>query len=164
MWCSISRGWFSSALSHLVFARIDHCSGFLGREEFWDLSLFNRKFCFRQEDIPSSLTPGSALFPIQAQQQNRLCLNSHGAHWPEQWLSGCAAGDTQRPLETPWLSPVGGKSARWLSFDKVWLFWFHSSTHILAWRIPWTEALSRLRSIGLQRVGHDWSDSGRTHT
>ena len=30
----ISRGWFSSALSHLVFARIGHCSGFLGREVF----------------------------------------------------------------------------------------------------------------------------------
>ena len=31
----------------------------------------------------------------------------------------------------------------------------HSS--ILAWRIPWTEP-GGLRSIGLQRVRHDWSD------
>ena len=29
----------------------------------------------------------------------------------------------------------------------------HSS--ILAWRIPWTEKPARLRSMGLQRVGHD---------
>ena len=29
----------------------------------------------------------------------------------------------------------------------------HSS--ILAWRIPWTEELGGLWSIGLQRVGHD---------
>ena len=29
----------------------------------------------------------------------------------------------------------------------------HSS--ILAWRIPWTEELDGLRSIGSQRVGHD---------
>ena len=29
----------------------------------------------------------------------------------------------------------------------------HSS--ILAWRIPWTEELSRLRFIGSQRVGHN---------
>ena len=29
----------------------------------------------------------------------------------------------------------------------------HSGT--LAWRIPWTEELSRLLSVGLQRVGHD---------
>ena len=29
----------------------------------------------------------------------------------------------------------------------------HSS--ILAWRMPWTEELGRLQSIGSQRVGHD---------
>ena len=29
----------------------------------------------------------------------------------------------------------------------------HSS--ILAWRIPWTEEPGGLRSVGLQRVGHD---------
>ena len=29
----------------------------------------------------------------------------------------------------------------------------HSS--ILAWKIPWTEEPGGLRSIGLQRVGHD---------
>ena len=29
----------------------------------------------------------------------------------------------------------------------------HSST--LAWKIPWTEEPGRLRSMGLQRVGHD---------
>ena len=29
----------------------------------------------------------------------------------------------------------------------------HSS--ILAWRIPWTEEPGGLRSIGLQKVGHD---------
>ena len=32
----------------------------------------------------------------------------------------------------------------------------HSST--LAWRIPWTEEPGRLQSMGLRRVGHDWSD------
>ena len=29
----------------------------------------------------------------------------------------------------------------------------HSS--IFAWRIPWTEELGRLQSMGSQRVGHD---------
>ena len=29
----------------------------------------------------------------------------------------------------------------------------HSST--LAWKIPWTEEPSRLRSMGSQKVGHD---------
>ena len=31
----------------------------------------------------------------------------------------------------------------------------HSS--ILAWRIPWTEELGRLQSLGSQRVRHDWA-------
>ena len=26
----------------------------------------------------------------------------------------------------------------------------------LAWRIPWTEELGKLQSVGLQRDGHDW--------
>ena len=33
----------------------------------------------------------------------------------------------------------------------------HSS--ILAWRIPWTEELGRLQSIGSQTAGHNWSNS-----
>ena len=36
----------------------------------------------------------------------------------------------------------------------------HSS--ILAWRIPGTEESGRLQSIGMQRIGHDESDSART--
>ena len=35
---------------------------------------------------------------------------------------------------------------------------------ILAWRIPWTEEAGGLQSIGLQRVGHDWSDLACTHS
>ena len=31
----------------------------------------------------------------------------------------------------------------------------HSST--IAWKIPWTEDLGRLQSIGSQKVGHDWA-------
>ena len=39
----------------------------------------------------------------------------------------------------------------------------HSS--ILAWRIPWTEEPGRLRSMGSQRVEHDWvAKHSRTHT
>ena len=32
----------------------------------------------------------------------------------------------------------------------------HSST--LAWKIPWTEEPGVLPSVGLHRVGHDWSN------
>ena len=31
----------------------------------------------------------------------------------------------------------------------------HSST--LAWKIPWTEETGQLQSMGLQRVGHDFT-------
>ena len=33
----------------------------------------------------------------------------------------------------------------------------HSST--LAWKIPWMEKPGRLQSMGLQRIGHDWTTS-----
>ena len=38
----------------------------------------------------------------------------------------------------------------------------HSSIH--AWRIPWTEEPGWLQVMGLQRVGHDWSDLAHSHT
>ena len=34
---------------------------------------------------------------------------------------------------------------------------------IPAWRIPWTEEPGGLQSMGWQRVGHDYSDTARTH-
>ena len=37
----------------------------------------------------------------------------------------------------------------------------HSS--ILAWRIPWTEEPGGLLSMGLHRVGHNWSDLACIH-
>ena len=37
----------------------------------------------------------------------------------------------------------------------------HSS--ILAWRSPWTEEPGRLQSVGLHRVGQDWSALARPH-
>ena len=33
----------------------------------------------------------------------------------------------------------------------------------LVWRIPWTEESGSLQSIGLQRVGHNWSNLACTH-
>jgi len=30
-----------------------------------------------------------------------------------------------------------------------------TSSSILAWKIPWTEALGKLQSMALQRVGHN---------
>ena len=52
--------------------------------------------------------------------------------------------------------------------QELWVWWFSQkdpleegmTTHssFLAWRMPWTEKPGRLQSIGLQRVGHDWSN------
>ena len=57
-----------------------------------------------------------------------------------------------------------GKSRTWLS-DFTFTFHFHSlekemATHssVLAWRIPGTAEPSGLLSMGLHRIGHDWSD------
>ena len=74
-------------------------------------------------------------------------------------------------LETPmdgeaWWAAVHGvtKSRTWLS-DFTFTFHFHAlekemATHssVLAWRIPGTGEPGGLPSMGLHRVGHDWSD------
>ena len=36
-------------------------------------------------------------------------------------------------------------------------------SRILAWRIPWTEEHGGVQSIGLQRVGHNWSNLACMH-
>ena len=36
--------------------------------------------------------------------------------------------------------------------------WHGNHCIILAWRIPWTEELGRVQSMGLQGVKHDLSD------
>ena len=56
--------------------------------------------------------------------------------------------------------------------DLIWaILWYilekEMATHssILAWKIPWAEEPGRLRSIGLQRVSHDWvTEHIDTHT
>ena len=65
-----------------------------------------------------------------------------------------------------WWAAVHGvaKSWTWLS-DVTFTFHFHAlekemATHssILAWRIPGMGEPGGLPSMGLHRVGHDWSD------
>ena len=74
-------------------------------------------------------------------------------------------------LENPmdggaWWAAVHGvaKSWRWLSYF-TFSFHFHAleketATHssVLAWRIPGTGEPGGLPSLGLHRVGHNWSD------
>ena len=82
-------------------------------------------------------------------------------------------------LENPmdrggWEAVVHGvaKSRTWLS-DFTFTFCFHAlekdmatNSSVLAWRIPGTAEPGGLPSMGLHRVGHDWSDlaAAATHT
>ena len=76
---------------------------------------------------------------------------SFGLPW---WLRGkestCDAGDTEM-----WVWYLGQEDPLELEMAT------HSST--LAWRIPWTEELGGLQSMGSQRAGHDWVHT-HTHT
>ena len=71
------------------------------------------------------------------------------------WLSGkeSAGRRHRRPGLDPWIEEDSLEEEQGT----------HSS--ILAWKIPWTEELGGLQSIGLQRVAHDWVHScTHTHT
>ena len=50
----------------------------------------------------------------------------------------------------------------WETWVHPWVIWedtlengMATNSSIFAWRIPWTEKLGGLQSIGSQRVGHD---------
>ena len=89
------------------------------------------------------------------QQTRRHVSQKKQGHWkkcpclsrgPPRWLgsreSACNAGD---PGEVRLISRSGGSPGEGKAT--------HSS--VLAWRIPWTEELGGLQSMGSQRVGHD---------
>ena len=54
---------------------------------------------------------------------------------------------THLPMQKTWVRPKGQEDP----LEKAMAI--HSS--ILAWEIPWTEALGRLQFMGLQTAGHD---------
>ena len=62
-----------------------------------------------------------------------------------------------------WRSLLG--CSPWGRWESDTTFHFHAlekemATHssVLAWKIPWMVKPGRLQSMGLHRVGHDWSD------
>ena len=76
--------------------------------------------------------------------------STSSTYWTKNWASQVAlvvkntpanAGDV-RVWSLGWEDPLEGEMAAHFS--------------ILAWRIPWTEELGGLESIGSQRVGHNW--------
>ena len=107
--------------------------------------------------IPSLSSEGSSMWTPRALWCPCLrgCLDSEWSMWISRW---CWWGRTllseQEMQETRVQSP-GWKDP---TEEEVTT---HSS--ILAWRIPWTEELSGLQSMGSQRVGHNWGDLARMH-
>ena len=82
-------------------------------------------------------------------------------------------GDNIQPWRTPfpiWNQSVGKeyreknyiviKESSFLIFAKFFFGWQAMATHssTLAWKISGTEEPSGLPSVGLHRVGHNWSD------
>ena len=65
------------------------------------------------------------------------------------------AGD----LRDPWVNPCRFNLGQEDPLEE------RMATHpsILDWKITWTEELGRLRSIGAQRLRHNWSDLAHTH-
>ena len=64
-----------------------------------------------------------------------------------------------------WAAVHGVVKSRTRLSNFIFTFHFHAlekemATHssVLAWRIPGTGVPGRLLSMGLHRVGHDWSD------
>ena len=89
--------------------------------------------------------PGTIGFGISGDKHQNLCnsivkvMGSPGGSDCKD--SACNAGDQVRSLG--WEDPLEKEVAT------------HSS--IPAWKIPWTEKLVRLQSLGLQRIGYDLS-------
>ena len=58
-------------------------------------------------------------------------------------------------LQEPWVWSLGWEDP----LEKE----MATHSNILAWRIPWTEEPGRLQSMGLQRVGYNWSNCACMH-
>ena len=73
-----------------------------------------------------------------------LLKSSLGTSLVVQWLRN------HLPIQGMWVRPLGREDPLENGM----------ATHscILARKIPWTEDLGRLQSMGLQRIEHDWSD------
>ena len=103
------------------------------------------------------------IFPTQGSNSHLLCL----MHWLSHFRLFATRG-SRTGLYSP-TSLVALTVKRLPAMQETWVqslgqedplekeMATHSS--ILAWKVPWTEEPSRLQSMGLQRVRHDWASS-----
>ena len=80
------------------------------------------------------------------------CLQ--GECWPHRVVLFLEMAQTVKCLSIRWETQVWSLGREDTLEKKMAI---HSST--IAWKIPWTEELGRLQSMGSQRVGHDWATS-----
>ena len=114
------------------------------------------------------------LNPIHVGWNQLLEYSSYCCHFDLfPWIMGEGNGNPLQfsCLENPmdggawWAAVHGVPKSRTRLSDFTFTFHFHAlekemATHssVLAWRIPGMEESGRLPSMGLHRVGHDWSD------
>ena len=74
------------------------------------------------------------------------------------WLvwSPCCPKDSQESSLTLQFESIDSSWVQTLGQEDPLEKGMANCSSILAWRIPWTEEPGGLRSMGLQRVGHDW--------
>ena len=88
-----------------------------------------------------------------------------------QWVNSSHEVILNNSWKIPWAEEPGGLVVHGVARSRTWLsnftftFHFHAlekemETHssVLAWRIPGMGKPGGLSSLGLHRVGHDWSD------
>ena len=73
------------------------------------------------------------------------------------WVSmgGFSSGSVVKVKNPPAVQELQEMQVQLLGSEDTPEEGMESHSRILAWRIPWTEKPGKLRSIGLQRVGHD---------
>ena len=148
--------------------------GSLGVGHNWatSLSLFTFMHWRRKWQPTPVFLPGESQGQGSLVSQSRTWLNrlSSSSSIVEN-LSLMASHSSTLAWKIPWTEEPGGlvvhgvaRSRTWLS-DFTFTFQFHAlekemATHssILAWRTPGMGEPSGLSSLGLHRVGHDWSD------
>ena len=112
--------------------------------DLWFLWLFKTQFVHLE--VLGSVLPKPSLKDFE----NHLTSSRDFLGGSDDRESDCNAGDVR---DSGWI-PVLGRSLFWKDPLEE-----EMATHsrILSWRIPWTEKPVRLKSVGSQRIRHDWS-------
>ena len=142
-------------MSHSLPSQI----GFQKEERFWEVDRTCDIFFWPFPNFSCWWWLVSYLFLIRTSYHKITQANGYCGVWPGWGLQSVF------PL-TVWASLVAQTVKRLPTIQETWVWslgWegplekeiaTHSST--VAWKIPWTEELGRLLSMGSQRIAHDW--------